>query len=95
MSGNWFRMFTEKAVLVDQNRPGRLVTRHSRALDIVTQTMGSYAFPRDGGHFLCRYGCMARKASREAVPSHDDAPGIEKQVIIFNARPDVEPVNEG
>ena len=56
--------------------------------------MGSDAFPRYGGHLLCRYGCMARKASREAVPSHDDAPGIEKQVIIFNARPDVEPVNE-
>ena len=30
----------------------------------------------------------------QAVPSHGDAPGIEKQVIIFNARPDVEPVNE-
>ena len=35
MSGNRFRMFTDKAVLVDQNRPGRLVTRHSHALDIV------------------------------------------------------------
>ena len=70
------------------------ITRHSHTVDIVTQTMGSDAFPRDGVHLLCRYGCMARKASREAVPSHDDAPGIEKQVIIFNARPDVEPVNE-
>ena len=29
-------MFTDKAVLVDQNRRGRLVTRHSHALDIVT-----------------------------------------------------------
>ncbi len=45
MSGNRFRMFTDKAVLVDQNRPGRLVTRHSHALDIVS----SYVLHEIGG----------------------------------------------
>ena len=46
------------------------------------------------GTFFAATAAWQEKASREAVPSHDDAPGIEKQVIIFNARPDVEPVNE-
>ena len=39
MSGNRTETFTDKAVIADQNRPGRVVTRHSHAVEIVPQGM--------------------------------------------------------
>ena len=39
MSGNRTDTSTDKAAIADQNRPGRVVTRHSQAVDIVAQEM--------------------------------------------------------
>ena len=39
MSGNRTETLTDKAVIADQNRPGRVVTRHSHAVEIVAQIM--------------------------------------------------------
>ena len=41
MSGNRTETFTDKAVIAVQNRPGRVVTRHSHAVEIVSERVGS------------------------------------------------------